>query len=219
MLFWVERRLCVERELACDDGVLRQTGAAKAYATCLARVAEHSLFGRRAALALGALGARTRRPELSRRIQRLLDAKSIPAATRFGSAFASMLIAGVVGGAALLQHAPQLISFAPSPSASAAMSASPVSATAAPYRAVQVKAVLPVKAAPALLRCASRRTPHPRAMHSARAPFQPTLVSWQADAQLVSTPAVYKPQQVHPYAAVATYAAVPVGNGWLLIRL
>ena len=34
-LLWIERRLCFERELACDDAVLRSTRAPKAYATCL----------------------------------------------------------------------------------------------------------------------------------------------------------------------------------------
>jgi beta-lactamase regulating signal transducer with metallopeptidase domain len=33
VLMWVERRLCLERELACDDDVLRLTKAPKAYAT------------------------------------------------------------------------------------------------------------------------------------------------------------------------------------------
>src|SRR5262249_46251734 len=47
-LLWIERRLCLERELACDDGVLRITsaqraGARKVYATTLANLAEHSL--------------------------------------------------------------------------------------------------------------------------------------------------------------------------------
>ena len=37
-LFWLDRRLCRERELACDDGVLRATQARKAYAACLARL-------------------------------------------------------------------------------------------------------------------------------------------------------------------------------------
>lgn len=43
VLLWVDRRLCAERELACDDGVLRATNAPKAYATCLTRLAETSL--------------------------------------------------------------------------------------------------------------------------------------------------------------------------------
>ena len=43
VLMWIERRLCLERELACDDDVLRLTKAPKAYATCLTNLAEHRL--------------------------------------------------------------------------------------------------------------------------------------------------------------------------------
>src|SRR5882757_4682194 len=43
VLVWIERRLCYERELACDDGVLRRTKAPKAYATCLTSLAERGL--------------------------------------------------------------------------------------------------------------------------------------------------------------------------------
>ena len=39
-LMWIERELCLERELACDAGVIRATGAPKAYATCLTSLAE-----------------------------------------------------------------------------------------------------------------------------------------------------------------------------------
>ncbi|MGH9598475.1 MAG: M56 family metallopeptidase, partial [Terracidiphilus sp.] len=34
-LAWIERRLCREREMACDDGVVRVTHAPRAYAACL----------------------------------------------------------------------------------------------------------------------------------------------------------------------------------------
>jgi len=69
VLVWVERRLCLERELACDDRVLRTTGARKAYAVCLASLAEHTLVRRGVSLALGAW---ERRPELVRRVHRIL---------------------------------------------------------------------------------------------------------------------------------------------------
>jgi beta-lactamase regulating signal transducer with metallopeptidase domain len=52
VLMWIERRLCLERELACDDDVLRLTKAPKAYATCLTNLAEHRLGRRAAALSL-----------------------------------------------------------------------------------------------------------------------------------------------------------------------
>ena len=56
-LLWIERRLCLERELACDAGVIRATGAPKAYATCLTTLAERSLDRRVAAFDAGCLGA------------------------------------------------------------------------------------------------------------------------------------------------------------------
>jgi BlaR1 peptidase M56 len=107
-LAWVERQLCFERELACDEHVLRTTGAPKAYAECLASLAEHRLGRRqRLALALGALG---RESELSRRVGRILlrgDGMR-PAHARLvlgGAMFA--LLSAAVG----LERCPQLVGF------------------------------------------------------------------------------------------------------------
>src|SRR5271168_764815 len=69
VLIWIERQLCLERELACDDDVLRLTKAPKAYATCLTTLAEHRLGRRAAALSLGAW---EKRSELARRVQSIL---------------------------------------------------------------------------------------------------------------------------------------------------
>ena len=41
-LFFIERQLCREREMACDEGVVRRTRAPRAYAACLASVAERT---------------------------------------------------------------------------------------------------------------------------------------------------------------------------------
>src|SRR6185437_11323885 len=76
-LAWVERRLCFERELACDEHVLRARAAsdraATDYASCLATLAEYRLqrhgLLRNLTLALGALG---RESQLGQRIARLL---------------------------------------------------------------------------------------------------------------------------------------------------
>ena len=46
VLLWIERELCIERELACDDQVLKATGARRAYAACLTNLAEHRLLQR-----------------------------------------------------------------------------------------------------------------------------------------------------------------------------
>ena len=67
-LFWLNRQLALERELACDDAVLRTTHAGRAYAACLAHVAEHSLLRRGLTLALGALSSHEDARELLDRL-------------------------------------------------------------------------------------------------------------------------------------------------------
>jgi len=111
VLLWVERRLCLERELACDDDVLRLTRAPKAYATCLTNLAEHRLgqrLGWRAAAL--SLGAWEKKSELARRVHSILLGGK-----RMGTAQARVvlggLVLGLVGGSAELARCPQLVSF------------------------------------------------------------------------------------------------------------
>lgn len=118
---WVERRLCLERELACDDGVLERSGGRKAYAACLTRMAEQALassrLGREAVLVLGAW---SRKSELVLRVTRLLQGpeRALPAGRRRA---AVVVVAGAVllGGAALTE-APRLVQFGPAPEAALA---------------------------------------------------------------------------------------------------
>lgn len=109
-LIWIERRLCREREMACDDGVVRITRAPRAYAACLARLADRGLE-RRAAEALS-LGAWQRRPELVHRVHSILRGKHGlgPVANRvlLGTLGCVLLV-----GAAELARCPQLIAFVP----------------------------------------------------------------------------------------------------------
>jgi hypothetical protein len=108
-LAWVEHRLCFERELACDERVLRETGAPKAYAACLATLAEHRLGRRAVALALGAVGCES---ELGRRVGRILRRgermKPLHARLVLGGAVLGLLV-----GVAELGRCPQLVGFAP----------------------------------------------------------------------------------------------------------
>jgi beta-lactamase regulating signal transducer with metallopeptidase domain len=106
-LLWIEKQLCFERELACDDDVLRLTKSPKTYATCLTSLAEQRLGRRSAALSLGAW---ERRSELSRRVHRILswtEGMSRPRAY----AVMSVVTLGLVGGAAGLSRCPQFVSF------------------------------------------------------------------------------------------------------------
>ncbi|WP_263382116.1 M56 family metallopeptidase [Granulicella arctica] len=110
ILVWVERRLCFERELACDDGVLRRTRAPRAYATCLTNLAERGLGHRGLSLSLGALGNVVRESELAQRVHRILRRETT--LSPIGSRILTGAVAlGLIGGSAGLANCPQVISF------------------------------------------------------------------------------------------------------------
>jgi beta-lactamase regulating signal transducer with metallopeptidase domain len=121
-LAWVERRLCFERELACDERVLNELAAragqsaytATSYASSLATLAEYRLQHRglvqNLTLALGALGASTCKSELGRRVARILTPamRMRPLHARLATAAA---IAALLFTTTELEHSPQLVSF------------------------------------------------------------------------------------------------------------
>jgi len=122
-LAWIERRLCREREMACDEGVVRRTQAPRAYAACLATLAERGLQQRellRRAHALS-LGAFERRPELVHRVHSILRRKQALHPLAAG-ALVSVLGCGLVVGSVELARSPQLVAFvaAPEPDAQVA---------------------------------------------------------------------------------------------------
>lgn len=68
-VWWISRHLHLEREIACDDWVLSQSATPRAYASCLAKVAEVTMWHRARGLAPSAL----RSPrEMSRRVAQIL---------------------------------------------------------------------------------------------------------------------------------------------------
>ena len=69
-VWWIEKRIALEREMACDDAVLAQIDSPRAYAECLANLAERSFIRRSLALAQAALG---RVRQTSQRIAEILD--------------------------------------------------------------------------------------------------------------------------------------------------
>ncbi|MEO6803435.1 MAG: M56 family metallopeptidase [Granulicella sp.] len=111
ILLWVERRLCFERELACDDGVLRRTQAPRAYATCLTTLAERGLDRRTISLALGVFGNAMQQSELARRVHRILRHEAALSPLR-ARALTGTVALGLLGGAVGLARCPQVISFA-----------------------------------------------------------------------------------------------------------
>ncbi len=119
-MFWVNKQVALERELACDDAVLATTRAGKAYAACLAHVAEQSMLRRGLSLAVGALGRR--RSELTARVERILRR---PERTLSGMPLrlaTGLVLAATVFAGGALDHSPTLVSFGPeTPSATSAL--------------------------------------------------------------------------------------------------
>ena len=122
-LAWIERRLCREREMACDEGVVRRTQAPRAYAACLTTLAEREaeqreLLQRTQALSLGAF---EHRPELVHRVHTILRRRQAlhPAAAR---ALVGVVGCGLLFGSVELARCPQVVAFvaAQRPSAQAA---------------------------------------------------------------------------------------------------
>jgi beta-lactamase regulating signal transducer with metallopeptidase domain len=155
-LAWIEGRLCREREMACDEGVVRRTQAPRAYAECLTSLAERGLelrSERRRAHALS-LGAFERRPELVRRVLSILARKQAlhPMAARalVGVAGCGLLIASVE-----LARCPQMVAFVPA--AHTATLETQVARSDSGFRAVDTKAVLPAGHGVARLTPASSR--------------------------------------------------------------
>jgi hypothetical protein len=106
-LAWMEHRLGREREMACDEGVVRITNAPRAYAACLASLAERGLERRADALTLGAWH---RRSELVYRVHGILIRKrglNKAAAGAVLGAVGCVLVAGSVE----MARAPQLVAF------------------------------------------------------------------------------------------------------------
>jgi beta-lactamase regulating signal transducer with metallopeptidase domain len=111
-VWWIDSRLALEREIACDDMVLAQTANARTYAASLISVAEKVVaekmrMGRTLALAQSALG---RVREVSQRVAQILDKKRTrtnhgwrPALAMIGT----LTLITVAG----MPYAPELISF------------------------------------------------------------------------------------------------------------
>jgi len=226
VLALVERRLCVERELACDDGVMRATGARKAYATCLANLAEQTLIRRGVTLALGAW---ERQSELGRRVRRILRGPEGEMGRAAMVVSMGVLAVGVVAGMVAMARTPELVSFASAPKSVAVQTAAyqapqtrPVmmqgahevlaQAVMPPARVRAVSSAKPVVSTPSVPKVS--RIPNaetPRMMRRAQA--METLIGWEQEG--APTPRLIKFSGDPQF----TYAAIPVQDGWLIVQL
>jgi beta-lactamase regulating signal transducer with metallopeptidase domain len=106
-VWWIEKNLALEREMACDDLVLAETASPRAYAECLVSLAEKSLLRRGLTLAQAAVD---RMRQVSLRVTQILDVNR-PSATRIWRP-APVLLAGVSAVCLMVfSSTPRLISF------------------------------------------------------------------------------------------------------------
>ena len=142
-LAWIERRLCREREMACDEGVIRATQAPRAYAACLAGLAEYGLDREttRRAEALS-LAAWRRRSELVHRVHGILWRK--PTLSSTGARLLLGTVAcGLLAGSVELARCPQAVAFVAAPQPQQMAQADGVIAAQAAFRPVTLAANMP----------------------------------------------------------------------------
>jgi hypothetical protein len=245
VLLWVERRLCAERELACDDRVMQSSAGRKAYALCLARLAEFSLFRRSFSLVLGLW---ERRPELVRRVQRIVSQPARSMGRRPAMAAIGGVLGSALGCAIALSHSPQVVSFLP-------VHQGVLTASLDPHEVARVlggkpnmmKAAMPAAGS---LHAAGHTVATPQPMHRAvlksvhhshpaasevavNPPAEPAplpnldhravvvlteVTMFQARPRIVLAVSPDR-QTVRPTVIRATYAIVPTPNGWLIIQI
>ena len=241
-LLWIDHRLSFERELACDAGVVAATAEPILYASCLTRVAEHRMERRPVALAMAAL---ERKSQLARRVHSLL--RKGEGRSRVQSRYAPLLLTlGLLGASMEMARAPRLVSFASAAAAAPVRDGSAVTGSHASfgartvvYRAAKepqpmlLNAVMPL-AAPRHtgsyrkftegphrntgVRSLQRRSPGPTASlvltsTKQQMPSSQTGLS-RSSRHSVDPEAVFVPIEFSP-----AYAAVPFGDGWLIVQL
>jgi beta-lactamase regulating signal transducer with metallopeptidase domain len=111
-VWWIDAKLSLEREMACDDAVLAETGNPRVYASCLISLLEKSCARRGWTMAQAAVG---RAREASLRIAQILDGRRL-ASTRVWKPALGFAGALSMAGFAVLLCAPRLVVFAPRPS-------------------------------------------------------------------------------------------------------
>ena len=229
-LWWVERSLCRERELACDNGVLRRTAAPKLYASCLVHLAEERLRFRQLPLALGAWA---RQSELSQRIHHILQTRNNKQLSPHTATFTTILVLALCSSSALLSRVPQLVAFSSPATVSSsspnladipplaeihAPQLAPASYTADRQHATLLRAVMP-SSAPSHAVWISARRKTLKTLRRVRHPQrgQRLVITAQWD-QLPSVPRLVLAAD-EPIDFSHTYAAVPTPGGWIVFQL
>jgi beta-lactamase regulating signal transducer with metallopeptidase domain len=107
-VWWIEKKVSLEREMACDDAVLEETASPRAYAECLTHLAEKTLIQRSIALAQAALG---KIHQTSLRVAQILDRNRPTGIGRSCKPVVSLVAAFAMACVLGISRAPRLIAF------------------------------------------------------------------------------------------------------------
>ncbi len=233
-LVWLNRRIAMQRELACDAAVVASTAQPIAYATCLTRLAEQRMHHTRLALALAAWGKQS---ELGQRVHALLarPAQWTQRQSRIATcATAAALLTGTFGLAHTRQFvriaaAPQTVATAPAPAVITATDTVIRDRVPANLRMIPASYVLKPVTVPAK---PTRRKPtiQQKATQQRVAAAETRKPHMVRTSALATTEPAYNTTEFHtgPGAPnvhfittefASPYVAVPVANGWLIFQL
>jgi beta-lactamase regulating signal transducer with metallopeptidase domain len=106
-VWWIEKKISLEREMACDDAVLAESANPRAYAECLVHLAEKSVIRRGVALAQAAIGKIC---QTSVRVAQILSVNR-PAGSLSGWLPASLVAGFAVLSIVGVSRAPRLVAF------------------------------------------------------------------------------------------------------------
>jgi len=233
-LLWMNRRLSVERELACDAAVIASTAKPLAYAASLTRMAEQRMQHHSLRLALAALG---RRSELALRVQALLSEPGTHW-TRRQSALATGSVAVVLMLASSgLARTPHMIAVGDAPQTQVANNVQTPRATLASMQPKPTVEEPTMKMVPVMFEVRPAAKPHHKnTRHIAKAQTSATSeatpaaqpaphflrTAFNADTSNVdadTTPHNDNAVRFVPTQFVQPYVAVPIQGGWLIFEL
>jgi beta-lactamase regulating signal transducer with metallopeptidase domain len=106
-VWWIETRLSLEREMACDDLVLNETSNPQDYADCLVSLAEKSFVRRGLGLAQAAV---SRMKQTAKRIAQILDVNR-PGAIAVSKPVLALVASFCLASLFVVNHTPQLVAF------------------------------------------------------------------------------------------------------------
>jgi bla regulator protein blaR1 len=106
-VWWIETRLSLEREMACDDLVLNETSNPQDYADCLVSLAEKSFVRRGLGLAQAAV---SRMKQTAKRIAQILDVNR-PGAITVSKPVLALVASFCLASLFIVNHTPQLVAF------------------------------------------------------------------------------------------------------------